>query len=77
MDKTLRVAVGLACLAACHSLAIPPAKSAAASPTSMRAVTVFTDSAIYRARCKEADTLVSLTVIPRKCTPRDQRLEIR
>jgi hypothetical protein len=39
--------------------------------------TVFTDSSIYRAQCKEADTLATLRVIPKKCTPRDQRREIR
>lgn len=43
----------------------------------MRAPTMFTDSSIYRARCREADTLRTLAVIPQKCTPRDQRLEIR
>ncbi|HEY8850537.1 MAG TPA: hypothetical protein VIM36_00035 [Gemmatimonadaceae bacterium] len=43
----------------------------------MIASTVFTDSAIYRARCKEADSLPKLAVIPQKCTPRDQRVEIR
>jgi hypothetical protein len=38
---------------------------------------MFTDSSTYRARCREADTLRTLTVIPQKCTPRDQRVEIR
>jgi hypothetical protein len=55
----------------------PSAKTAATPPSTMRVATLFTDSSIYRARCKEADTLPKLTVIPRKCTPRDQRLEIR
>jgi len=54
-----------------------PARTAAAPSTKMLASTVFTDSSIYRARCKEADSLRSLAVIPQKCTPRDQRLEIR
>ena len=53
------------------------ANTAAKRPTTMTASTVFTDSAIYRARCKEADSLANLAVIPQKCTPRDQRLEIR
>lgn len=44
------------------------------SPTAAR--TVFTDSTAYRAQCKEADSLVKLTPIPRKCTPRDQRAKI-
>jgi len=43
----------------------------------MRASTVFTDSSIYRAQCKEADALPNLAVIPQKCTPRDQRVKIR
>jgi hypothetical protein len=50
---------------------------AAAPPLRARATTVFTDSSIYRAQCKEADSLRSLAVIPQKCTPRDQRLVIR
>jgi len=37
---------------------------------------LFADSAIYRAQCKEADSLKTLTPIPRKCTPRDQRVKI-
>jgi hypothetical protein len=44
------------------------------APTSAR--TVFTDSAMYRAQCKEADSLKKLSPIPRTCTPRDQRLKI-
>ena len=55
----------------------PRARTAATPPSSMRVATVFTDSSIYRARCKEADTLAKLTVIPQKCTPRDQRVEVR
>jgi hypothetical protein len=48
-----------------------------AAPSTLRARTLFTDSAIYRARCKEADTAASLQNIPPKCTPRDQRLDVR
>jgi hypothetical protein len=55
----------------------PPPRTAAAPPLNMHASTVFTDSAIYRTQCKEADTLAKLTVIPQKCTPRDQRVIIR
>jgi hypothetical protein len=62
----------------CFTLGCQPSgKTAAAAPSHMRASTVFTDSSIYRAQCKEADSLPSLTVIPQKCTPRDQRLIIR
>jgi len=46
-------------------------------PTDIRRETMFTDSTIYRARCKEADTIQKLAPIPRACTLRDQRLEIR
>jgi hypothetical protein len=62
----------------CFILGCQPSTNTATkrSPT-MTARTVFTDSAIYRARCKEADSLPNLAVIPQKCTPRDQRLEIR
>ena len=55
----------------------PSARTAATPASSVHASTVFTDSSIYRARCKEADALRSLAVIPQKCTPRDQRVEIR
>jgi hypothetical protein len=47
------------------------------SPTGIRASTMFTDSAIYRVRCKETDTIAKLAVIPRECSLRDQRVEIR
>ncbi len=52
-------------------------RSAATPPSRIIASTMFTDSAIYRVRCKEADTLATLTVIPQQCTLRDQRIEIR
>jgi hypothetical protein len=50
------------------------ARTTAISRPTMRAATLFTDSALYRARCKEADTVGKLTVIPPICTPRDQRV---
>jgi hypothetical protein len=67
------VAIGFCFLLGCHPSANTTTK---ASPT-MTASSVFADSALYRARCKEADSLPRLTVIPQKCTPRDQRVEIR
>lgn len=67
-----------AVIGVCFTLGCQPsAKTAATPPTSMRASTVFTDSSIYRARCKEADSLPNLSVVPQKCTPRDQRVIIR
>lgn len=68
------VAIGFCFLLACQQ---PPLRTAAAPPPTMRASTVFTDSSIYRAQCKEADTVPKLKVIPQKCTPRDQRVIIR
>lgn len=47
------------------------------SQTGRQPAALFTDSSIYRAQCKEADTLPTLTTIPQKCTPRDQRVKIR
>jgi hypothetical protein len=47
------------------------------SQTGRQTAALFTDSSIYRAQCKEADTLPKLTTIPHKCTLRDQRIEIR
>jgi hypothetical protein len=67
------VAIGFFFILGCQ----PSANTVAKGPTTMTASTVFTDSAIYRARCKEADSLRNLAVIPQKCTPRDQRVEIR
>ena len=67
------VAIGFCFMLGCQ----PSAKGGTMSPTSIRASTMFTDSAIYRSRCKEADSVANLAVIPQKCTPRDQRLEIR
>lgn len=67
------VAIGFCFILGCQ----PSASTVAKRSTTMTASTVFTDSAIYRARCKEADSLPKLAVIPQKCTPRDQRVEIR
>ena len=47
------------------------------SHTGQQTAALFTDSSIYRAQCKEADTLPRLTTIPQKCTLRDQRVKIR
>jgi hypothetical protein len=66
------VFVGACLLLGCRPEAARSAKFPA--PTSAR--TVFTDSAIYRAQCKEADSLKKLSPIPRMCTPRDQRVKI-
>jgi hypothetical protein len=67
------IALGFCFLLACQQ----PPRNAATPPSTMRASTLFTDSVIYRVQCKEADTLPSLTVIPQKCTPRDQRVIIQ
>jgi len=67
------LAIGLCFILGCQ----PSANTTAKRSTTVTASTVFTDSAIYRARCKEADSLPKLAVIPQKCTPRDQRVEIR
>jgi hypothetical protein len=61
----------------CFTLGCHPPGTTAALPSARRASTLFTDSAIYRARCKEADSVGNLTMIPQKCTPRDQRLIVR
>jgi hypothetical protein len=67
------IAIGFCFLFACQQ----PPRTAAVPPSAMRSLTVFTDSALYRAKCKEADTVPKLTVIPQICTPRDQRVIIR
>lgn len=48
-----------------------------ASQTVRQTARLFTDSTVYRAQCKESDILPKLTAIPRKCTLRDQRVQIR
>lgn len=70
MKRTLIV---LCVLAGCTSppQVVPP------SHTGRQTAALFSDSSVYRAQCKEADTLPKLTVIPLKCTPRDQREVIR
>lgn len=67
------VAIGFCFMLGCQQ----STRTAATPPSGMRASTMFTDSAIYRARCKEADTVAKLTVIPPQCTLRDQRVRIR
>ena len=66
-------AIGFCFILGCQAQTNTTAKRS----TTVAVATVFTDSASYRARCKEADSLPKLTVIPQKCTPRDQRVEIR
>jgi hypothetical protein len=67
------VAIGFCFMLGCQ----PTTRTATTSSAGIRASTMFTDSAIYRVRCKEADTIAKLTVIPRECALRDQRVEIR
>jgi hypothetical protein len=65
-------------IALCFTLGCQPsARRTTKRPVMNTASIVFTDSAMYRMRCKEADSLSKLAVIPQKCTPRDQRVEIR
>jgi hypothetical protein len=66
------ICVGACLLLGCRTEAVRSTRFPA--PTNAR--TVFTDSTIYRVQCKEADSLKSLDPIPRKCTPRDQRVKI-
>jgi hypothetical protein len=66
------IVIGFCLIVGCR----PAVRSATFSPP-VRAQSVFTDSSLYRARCKEADKIVNLAEIPRKCTPRDQRVEVR
>ena len=47
------------------------------SQSGRQTAALFTDSSIYRAQCKEADTIPKLTAIPQKCTLRDQSVKIR
>ena len=67
------VVFGFCFLLGCQPSATNGAKRAA----TMTASSLFTDSAIYRAQCKEADSLANLALIPRECTPRDQRVIVR
>jgi hypothetical protein len=75
MSSTLRtraVAAAAAILGLTASAACRPRPDRAAD-TSQRAAgarTVFTDSALYRQVCAEADS--GMTPASRRCTPRDQ-----
>jgi len=51
---------------AAHANAVTPAGGAA---------TVFTDTALFRRVCLQADS--GLTPAARRCTPRDQRVEVK
>ena len=66
------ICAGACLLLGCRPQAAPSAKF----PVPATARTVFTDSALFRAQCKEADSLKKLSPIPQKCTPRDQRVKI-
>lgn len=67
----------LMCMGACLLLGCrPEATHSVNFPNPASARTVFTDSVIYRVQCMEADSLKTLSPIPRKCTPRDQRVKI-
>lgn len=65
--------MGACLLLGCRPQPIQPATktTVAFSPP-----TIFTDSSMYRAVCREADSIEKLIPIPRKCTPRDQRVRI-
>jgi len=57
---------------ACRTQRVPPAapsRAAMSAPVAGEA-TVFTDPALYRRVCAEADS--GLTAASRRCTPRDQ-----
>lgn len=68
----LHVLVGAATVlsTACVGRSAPEAPAASGARSN---ATVFTDTALFRARCQEADKLTSLTPIPHQCTPREQR----
>jgi|SRR5688572_29825464 hypothetical protein len=71
-------ALGAEMLAGCARKAPPAADSAtvpAATSAATAGATVFTDTAMFRRVCAEADSgLTSATA--RRCTPRDQSLRI-
>jgi hypothetical protein len=66
--------IGLFFMLGCQPSVRTATMSQSATPVSS---SVFADSALYRAKCKEADSIANLTKIPQKCTPRDQRVEVR
>jgi hypothetical protein len=73
--KSLFVAIGLALAASATACARPNAgASAAGSAPDSVARTVFSDTALYRQRCIQADS--GLTPASRRCTPRDQGVRV-
>lgn len=73
--KSLFVAIGLALAASATACARPNAgPSAAESAPDSAERTVFSDTALYRQRCIQADS--GLTPASRRCTPRDQGVRV-
>jgi hypothetical protein len=74
--RVLLLALVLATMASCRRPAAD-APLATAAPGARVAGAVFHDSALFRALCREADTIRVLTPVPRRCTPRREALDIR
>ena len=67
----------VACLGSIGACVAPQGgrtSEAAAQPSNL-ANTIFTDTALFRRTCLEADS--GLTLPARRCTPRDQRVRVR
>lgn len=75
MPRRLLLLVPVVLLGACRGAA--PSSAPATVSMARTGAVLFTDSAVYRMRCKEADTIRTLATVPQHCTPRDQRQPIK
>ena len=74
VTRTIAAAVSVGLILACTAPQLARSADAAAKP-STRISTIFTDTALFRRTCIEADS--GLTPAIGRCTPRDQRVRIR
>jgi hypothetical protein len=73
----VRMIAVAACVGSSVACTVPQAgrsPEVAAQPSQV-ASTIFTDTALFRRTCMEADS--GLTPAARRCTPRDQRVRVR
>jgi hypothetical protein len=72
-------ALGASMLAGCARKTPPPTADSATGPAALRSAatgaTVFTDTAMFRRVCAEADSGLT-PASARRCTPRDQSLRM-
>ena len=72
--KALRFSFGVALVVSAACAPHTPENAPVSGSASASERTVFTDTALYRLHCLQADS--GLTASSRRCTPRDQRVRV-